>query len=117
MLLTLPCAAQYSEQYTDKNEYGLLDPDDDGFCFFQRLYDQSVLEERIYCVTGRPSRQVVYGERSPGIHRRCLERKWGDSFYPIWREPYMMAKDFCHFKAIEDLPGEGVVALEFDKND
>lgn len=117
LLLTLPCAAQSIEQYIDRNEYGLLTPDDDGFFFFQRLYDQNLLEERIFSVTGRPRRQTVYGERSAGTHRRCLERKWGDPFYPNWREPYMMGKDFSYFKDIRDLPGEGVVALEFEKNE
>ena len=117
LLLTLPCAARSSEQYIDRNEYGLLTTDDDGFFFFQRLYDQSLLEERVFSVTGRPQRQTVYGERFPGTHRRCLERKWGDPFYPNWREPYMMGKDFSYFKDIRDLPGEGVVALEFQKNE
>jgi SAM-dependent methyltransferase len=116
LLLTLPCAAEASEQYIDRNEYGLLTPDNDGFFFFQRLYDQRLLEERIFSVTGRPCRQVVYGEKSAGTHRRCLERKWGDPAYPNWREPYMMGKDFCYFTDLRDLPGEGVIALEFVKN-
>jgi len=117
LLLTLPCAAQSSEQYIDRNEYGLLAADDDGFFFFQRLYDDKLLEERIFSVTGRPRRKVVYGERYPGTHRRCLERKWTDPLYPHWREPYMMGEDFCYFNDLQDLPGEGVIGLEFEKNE
>jgi SAM-dependent methyltransferase len=117
LLLTLPCAAQASEQFIDKNEYGLLSPDDDGFFFFQRFYDQKMLEERVFAIAGSPRRQVVYGEKSPGSHRRCLERKWRDPHYPNWREPYMMSKEFCYFNDLAALPGEGVIGLEFEKSE
>jgi SAM-dependent methyltransferase len=116
LLLTMPCAAQTSEQYINRNEYGLLAPDDKGYFFFQRLYDQRSLEERIFSVTGQPRQQVIYGERSPGALRRNLDRKMGDPYYPYWREPYMMGQDFCYFKGLGELPGEGVIGLEFKKD-
>lgn len=115
LLLTLPCAAQTSEQYINRSEYGLLAPDEEGYFFFQRLYDQRLLEERIFSITGQPRQHVIYGERSPGTLRRNLDRKMGDPYYPYWREPYMMGQDFCYSKELGELPGEGVIALEFEK--
>lgn len=117
LLLTLPCAAQASEQYIDRNEYGLLTPDQEGYFFFQRLYDQELLEERIFSVTGQPRQCVIYGERSPGALRRNLDRKLEDPYYPYWREPYMMGQEFCYFRDLSELPGEGVIALEFEKSE
>jgi SAM-dependent methyltransferase len=117
LLLTVPCAAQARDEFINRNEYGLLEPDRDGFFFFQRLYDQRSLEERVFSIVGQPRRRVVYGEKSPGALRRTLVRKWGDPYYPSWREPYMMGKDFCYFKDLWDLPGEGVIALEFEKSE
>jgi SAM-dependent methyltransferase len=117
LLLTVPCAAQTSEQYTDLDQYGLLAPDEEGYFFFQRLYDQRLLEERIFSVAGQPRYQEVYGEASPGALRRALDRRMGDPFYPYWREPYMMGQEFCHFKSLRELPGEGVIALEFEKGE
>jgi len=117
LLLTLPCAAQTSEQYINRNEYGLLAPDEEGYFFFQRLYDQRLLEERIFSITGQPRQHVIYGERSTGTLRRNLDRKMGDPYYPYWREPYMMGQDFCYFKELGKLPGEGVIALEFEKGE
>ena len=35
--------------------------------------------------------------------------------YPFWRESYMMATEYRYFKTIDELPGEGVVMLEFVK--
>jgi len=117
LLLTLPCAAEALEQYINQNAYGLLEPDEQGFVFFQRLYDQDLLEERVFSVAGQPRRRVIYGERTAGAHRRTLDRQLGDPFYPFWREPYMMGQDFCYFKEIGELPGEGVIALEFEKGE
>lgn len=117
LLLTLPCAAEALEQYINQNAYGLLEPDEQGFVFFQRLYDQDLLEERVFSVAGQPRRRVIYGERTAGAHRRTLDRQLGDPFYPFWREPYMMGQDFCYFKEIGELPGEGVIALDFEKGE
>ena len=115
MLLTLPCAAQASDQYINRNEYGLLTADDEGWFFFQRLYDLQLLEERIYSVTGQPHRRVIYGEKIHGTLRRNLDRKMCDPHYPYWREPCMMGQDFRYFEDLGELPGEGVIALEFNK--
>lgn len=116
LLLTLPCAAEALEQYINQNAYGLLEPDEQGFVFFQRLYDQDLLEERVFSVAGQPRRRVIYGERTAGAHRRTLDRQLGDPFYPFWREPYMMGQDFCYFKELGELTGEGVIGLEFEKS-
>jgi SAM-dependent methyltransferase len=115
LLLTLPCAAQASEQYINRNEYGLLAHNEGGYFFFQRLYDQASLEERIFSITGQPRRHAVYGEKLPGTLRRNLDRKMGDPSYPYWREPYMMGQDFRCFNDLSELPGEGVIAMEFEK--
>jgi SAM-dependent methyltransferase len=117
LLLTLPCAAEASERYINRNEYGLLAPNEEGYFFFHRLYDQRSLEDRIFPVTGRPRQSVIYGEKSRGALRRNLDRKLGDPHYPYWREPYMMGQDFCYFKDLSELPGEGVIALEFEKSE
>jgi SAM-dependent methyltransferase len=116
LLLTLPCAAEASEQYMNKNVYGLLEPDEQGFVFDQRLYDQHLLEERIFAVAGQPRRRVIYGERTAGTFRKIWDRRMGDLFYPDWREPYMMGQDFCYFKELGELTGEGVIGLEFEKS-
>jgi len=115
LLLTLPCAAEASEKYINRNEYGLLAPDEEGYFFFYRLYDQRSLEGRIFPITGQPRRQVIYGEKSPGALRRSSDRKMGDPSYPHWREPYMMGQAFSYFKDLSELPGEGVIGLEFEK--
>jgi hypothetical protein len=113
--MTVPCSSKASEQYIDRDRYGILAPAEDGYYFWQRFYDRQELEDRIFAVAGRPSRQVVYGEKKPGSFQENAARKRADRYYPLWKEPYMMAREYRRYASIEDLPGEGVVALEFDK--
>jgi SAM-dependent methyltransferase len=115
LLLSVPCAAETSEEYINQNEFGLLEPDKSGFVFWQRFYDQQLLQERIFSITGLPNRKIVYGEKKAGALINNASRKRADPMYPIWREPYMMGQDYGYFKSIADLPGQGVIAMEFVK--
>lgn len=117
LLLSMPCAANAYEQYNDQNEYALLKSDEKGYVFFQRFYDQSLLEENIFCVTGQPQRMQIFGEKEKGLFQRnaALKRATWHSTYPFWREPIMMGQEYRYFERIDELPGEGVVAMEFVK--
>jgi SAM-dependent methyltransferase len=115
LLLSVPCAAENSEEYINKNEYGLLEPDKSGFVFWQRFYDTLLLQERIFSITGQPNRKIVYGEKKAGTIINNIRRKRADRKYPFWREPYMMGQEYGYFKSIADLPGQGVIAMEFVK--
>jgi SAM-dependent methyltransferase len=116
LVITIPCAAQTWEQYIDVNEYGVLQPDEHGYVFFQRFYDSGLLNERIYSVTGQPTRSAIYGELKAGTFFKNATRKRSDLLYPMWREPYMMGQEYGFFTTIAELPGEGVIALEFTKH-
>lgn len=115
LLLTVPCAAQTSEQYIDRDEYGLLGADTNGYAFWQRFYDAALLEERIFRVTGGPHRSRIFGERAAGLFLKNATRKRADRFYPFWREPYMVGQEYRYFDSLDELPGEGVMAMEFVK--
>ena len=115
LLLTVPCAAEAREEYIDRNEYGLLRPNEDGFFFFQRYYDQKLLSENIFSITGQPSRHAIYGEKTAGIYDRNQHSKRSDPNYPVWREPYMMGQEYRYFDTVNELPGVGVIAMEFVK--
>ncbi len=117
LILTFPCMSQPLQQYISHNPYGVLNPGDDGYTFWQRYYDQERLESTIYSVTGMPVRIAIYGEKRRGFFFRnaSMKRLLG-SHYPFWREPYMMATEYQLFSSIDELPGEGVVMLEFIKS-
>jgi len=116
LILTLPCMAQPLEQYISRNDYGVLSAGSDGYTFWQRYYDDERLHSIIFNITGLPIKMVVYGERHNGLfYRNANMKRLMRSLYPYWRESYMMAKEYRYFKTIAELPGEGVVMLEFVK--
>jgi SAM-dependent methyltransferase len=115
LVLTVPCSPRPYEEWADFNKYGLLDQGADGLVFWQRFYSQACLEARVFAVLGRPVRMVVYGERRAGNYDRNVQAKMRDRFYPIWREPWMMAREWRVFPDIAQLPGIGIVGLEFVK--
>jgi SAM-dependent methyltransferase len=116
LILTLPCLSQPLEQYISYNQYGLLNPGEDGYTFWQHYYDCKRLELCIFSVTGKPVYFAIYGEKSRGLFFRntSMKRLLG-AFYPFWREPYMFASEYQSFSSTDDLPGEGVIMLEFIK--
>ena len=116
LILTLPCLSHSLDQYISYNEYGVLKPGDDGYTFWQHYYDNERLESCIYSVTGKPVYTAIYGEKNRGLFFRnvSMKRVLG-ARYAFWREPYMMAREYRLFSSTDELPGEGVIMLEFIK--
>jgi SAM-dependent methyltransferase len=115
LVLSVPCAAVAEEQYIDVDHFGLQRRDEEGFFFLQYLYNDELLRERFYSVLGNPTRYAIYGENEGGSLRRGLIRKWSGAKYPRWKEPYTMAREFKQYQNIRELPGEGIIAMEFVK--
>jgi SAM-dependent methyltransferase len=116
LLLSVPCARESFEEFIDLNEYGLLVPDKDNYVFGQRFYDESLLTDRIFNITGRPMHYSIYGEKMPGIFLADREEKISGREYPFWKEPYLMGRNYMLYNSINDLPGLGVIAMEFVKS-
>jgi SAM-dependent methyltransferase len=114
LVISVPCAREGFEEYLDVDPYGLLPPAADGFWFGQRFYDQAALEDRLYRVLGEPGRLEVFGERRPGAFFAARDRKALGTFR--WaREPWVVATDYRRFGSVSELPGIGVIAMEFVK--
>lgn len=115
LLISMPCASQASEEYTNLNDYGLIDTDESGFVFWQRYYDEALIQQRIFSITGQPRRALIYAEKEAGSYDQNVVHKRTDPFYPFWREPLMMGTQFGFKGRLADLPGMGVIAMEFVK--
>jgi SAM-dependent methyltransferase len=115
LIVTVPCAREACDEYTDLDEYQLLSKDADGFVYWQRYYNEITLAQRIWSVTGPPARVRIFGEKRAGHYDENVQRKRSDPRYPYWREPVMMGRDYRAFDRIDELPGMGVIAMEFTK--
>lgn len=114
LLLSVPCCSVAEQEFVDVDFFGLQTPDEHGF-FHQYRYNYALLQERIFSITGSPQETAMYGERKRGTLLNGLLRKWAGHNYPMWKEPYAMAREFRYYESISDLPGEGVIAMEFVK--
>jgi len=117
LLISIPCAAKASEEYTNLNDYQLIDTDERGFVFWQRYYDEALIQQKIYSITGLPRRYQIYAEKEAGSYNRNVTQKRSDPYYPYWREPLMMGMQYKFMDRLVDLPGMGVIAMEFVKPD
>lgn len=115
LLLSIPCASQMMEEFSNVDEYELLVPDETGFVFWQRYYDYARLQT-LFSITGQPVAFEFYAERTKGAYDADVYAKRTDKFYPFWREPYATAMNYTRCQCIENMPGMGVVALEFTKS-
>ncbi len=115
LLISVPCAAKASEEYINLNEYGLMEADENGFVFWQRYYDEELLQERIFSITGLPYRRLIYGEKHANHYHENAYQKRSDPWYPYWREPLMMGQQYEVKDSFSELAGIGVVAMEFRK--
>ena len=114
LLLSVPCSAQLIEEFTNVDEYRLLDADEDGFVFWQRYYDEQRLRA-IFEIAGEPVTRALYVERVAGAYDADVLAKRTDPVYPQWREPLATARAYTRHDNIATQPGMGVVALEFAK--
>jgi len=115
LILTVPVAAAPAEEWADFDRFGLGERGPDGLYFWQRFYSPEDLETRLFSVVGRPARLEIYGEKWPGCYDRNVLAKMRDPYYPVWREPWMMAREWKRFDQLRDLPGVGVAGMVFLK--
>lgn len=115
LMISIPCAAKAWEEYININDYALLDSDESGFVFWQRYYDEELIRQHIFSITGEPNRYRIYGEKQANSYHWNVIQKRTDPFYPSWREPFMMGLHYEFKNKISELPGMGVIAMEFVK--
>jgi SAM-dependent methyltransferase len=115
LLLTVPCAAEAEEQFIDRDEYGVIGKNENGVTFWQRFYDATWLQEHIFSVTGLPHEMLIFGETTKGVFQASAREKRSNRLYPFWREPYCVGRNYRFFDTLQELPGEGVIGMEFIK--
>jgi len=82
----------------------------------RRLYDMRLLKERIFSVVGIPARYELLGEQTAGSYRaHILRRKASGTLAEAWQESRLVGRDWRAYSTLDDLAGEGVMAIKFVK--
>ena len=112
LLLSLPCTARAAEGAQNGRTVSAFAHRPEGRT--QRLYDESMLQERIFAVAGQPRRCVVYGESNPGADRYRPAPGRNDHVYSL-SDLTRVARGWQTYADLRHLPGEGVIAMKFLK--
>lgn len=107
LVLTFPTSKIYFEEYRDKNVYGLNVDNKYSKYFFQRLYDDTSIQNRIlnklvdYEIIGHK----VYGETIPYFFEKYEKRWLQKGEWETVKDPYYMTKYFKEFRNLDELTG------------
>jgi hypothetical protein len=103
LLLSLPCAAQRADRPMAISS---------SLANESRIYDDSMLEDRIFAAIGQPRRSVVYGESQPSMDRANYPRANGNFSLSRYVD---MGRRWRIYPTVHNLPGEGIIAMKFVK--
>jgi len=112
LLLSLPCTARTVEGRPGRKTTSVLARKPEKW--MRRLYDESMLQERVFPVVGQPRRCVVYGESNPGADRNRAT-PGGNGHGNSSGNFIAVARGWQTYSALRDIPGEGVIAMKFIK--
>lgn len=112
LVVSLPCATKAAESAGGREPCKGVGPTFGSSRY--RLYNSQFLRERIFSVLGEPQSSIVYGTIAK---HECANKSGAQRnlYHPSPREPIVMAREWRCFSRIEDLPGEGIIAMAFTK--
>ena len=76
-----------------------------------RLYDARALEREIFAILGQPRRYAIYGAQTPHRH----EAPAGGAAASRWGGAAAIGRDWRCYARLQELPGEGVMVMKFNR--
>ena len=116
LIITVPCAKNYYEEWRDNDVYNLGNPKKENKFFFQRFYDNYNIKNRLVNTIGvNPIKMNVFGEKCQGDFEAYIQRWLQFGLQETIKDPLYIANNFQFFNSIDNLPGTGVCGLIFEK--
>ena len=116
LILTVPVARSFAEEFRDRDYYGLDQPREDGLYFFQRTYDMEAVRNRLIDPTGeRPAVVRWFGEKSPGRYAAYVRRWMREGHACTVDDPREIVDHYQEFASWEEMPGMGVCGVMIEK--
>ncbi|MCW6036953.1 class I SAM-dependent methyltransferase [Spirulina subsalsa FACHB-351] len=116
LILTLPCAVNYEEEWREEDTYNLGYEAQNGKYFFQRFYDQRALKERIFdAISQTPQSLEVWGEKQAGTFQEYIEKWIKLGLLESIKDPYYVMQHYQSFPTMSSLVYMGICGLVFEK--
>ena len=120
LVLTVPVAASYREEYRDEDVYHLgRERNAAGLVFFQRVYDADALKNQVVQPLAALGGQVVstrvHGLTGGFKYTDYLERWQQKGRAETVKDVFYASKYLREFEYINDLPERGICCIAFDR--
>ena len=115
LILTIPVDREFRREYRDRRYYGSAGSTRGRF-FFQRLYDESSIRERLVAPLGvEPTIVRWFGEKERGRYAAYEERWLSNGHACTVDDPREIADHYREYESWEAMPGRGVCGLMIER--
>lgn len=116
-ILTIPVKKTYEIEYGYKDEYNLNVEKKSDKYFFQRIYDEQNIEERLLSSINNYEiiSKKVFGVTEKEFYSEYKKRWMKYSYWETVKDPYYISNKFSYFPEIENLEDLGVLGLTIRK--
>lgn len=116
-ILTLPVKKEFEIEYRDRDEYNLNPEKKSDLYFFQRIYDNQKIQERLLSsITNYEILSIeVFGCDEKEFYTEYKRRWMKFSYWETVKDPYYISTKFSCYNNINELKDIGVIGLTIKK--
>jgi SAM-dependent methyltransferase len=117
LILTFPVKKEYDIEYKDKDIYNLNIGKASGRYFFQRIYDEQKIRERLLSSIDnfKIIEKEIFGVTIKEFFNEYKKRWIKYSYWETVKDPFYVTKYFTYFSDIKDLEDIGIMGLTIKK--
>ncbi|MBT8379906.1 MAG: class I SAM-dependent methyltransferase [Ignavibacteria bacterium] len=117
LVLTFPVKKEYEVEYKHKDEYNQNVERKSGKYFFQRIYDDQKIRERLLSSIDnfKIISKEIFGTDNKHFFNEYRKRWIKYSYWETVKDPYYITQYFTYFNDIKDLKDIGVMGLTIKK--
>ena len=118
LILTFPVAKVFEEEFSDKDTYGLNVQQVKEKFFFQRVYDENSIKERLldkikdFTILSKE----IFGESESGFYQSYSERWKKNGLSETVKDPYYISKYFKKLESFDQIKDSAVIGITLRKD-
>jgi len=117
LILTFPVKKEYNIEYKENDEYNLNVGHASGGYFFQRIYNEQKIKERLLSSIDnfKITSKEIFGTATKDFFNEYKKRWIKYSYWETVKDPFYVTKYFTYFSDVNDLKDIGVMGLTIKK--
>lgn len=114
---TVPVKKFFEAEYRNRDEYNLNKNTKSDKYFFQRIYNNEKIEERLLSsiINYEIIQKKIFGAKEKEFYSAYKQRWMKFSYWETVKDPYYISTEFQYFNDINELPDVGVFGITIKK--